>query len=179
MCHIINFKNLHFVAMQIIEVDQKLLDMKNLVTTHVSSVCDCQYTSNFVVEDSFLCGDDPKESIFEGLLLVSDDITTDELLNVVQQWILQQPELTLNGEQYRADPYCQISVEELGTPQCNATSPTVTTSPPGPPIAKEVIILASVCGGVVLIFTAVAIIICICCCFRGKRKTKYKKEPNA
>ena len=151
--------------------------MKNLVTVHVSDECFCHYSRDFILEDSFLCGGNPKETIFEGYLLAADQITTTELLKIIQQWILQQPELTLNGEQYIADPYCQISVEELGAPQCNATTPTATTFPPGSPIAKDVIILAIVCGGV-LFLLAVAVIFAIvcCCCCRQKRKT-FSKEP--
>ena len=144
--------------------------------------CNCPYSLEYVTHSRLLCGTNPHEVIYQSNLLNTDGQTASELVGLVQMWVDNGPTLPVAGVSAVVDPYCQISLSQVGnTEECIALNPTTPTtiestkqSSPRPTAA----IVGGVAGGVATIVFVVLIVGLLCACRRtdSSRHLTIKKR---
>ena len=81
--------------------------------------CRCQYSSSFIVDYQLICTTNDHDIILQAELLPIDNKTTLEIYNVIQEWVLLNPIITINNNSYQVDSKCPIEVKELGVTSCS------------------------------------------------------------
>lgn len=147
--------------------------------------CSCPYSLEYVAHSRLLCDpDNDREIIYQSNLLNTDSMTASELKAHVQDWVLSRPSIFISGELREINPYCNVSVTEIGDTRCLAlmnrqTMPTVGTASEGAGEGAGTGHLAAIIAGsvgagvgVLLLLFVIGCILCGCGRASGARKGK-------
>ena len=148
--------------------------------------CNCPYSLEYVTHSRLLCGTNPHEVIYQSNLLNTDGQTASELVGLVQMWVDNGPTLPVAGVSAVVDPYCQISLSQVGnTEECIALNPTTPTtiestkqSSPRPSHLTAAI-AGGVAGGVATIIVVALIVGLLCACSRRDSSSHLPIKKNA
>lgn len=97
--------------------------MRNIIAQQISSICNCEFSIGFIANSTFLCGCTDGEIIFEGNLLLADEISKDSIRQYQLQLCsryLERSKLILNQEEYKVD-CSEIVMDKFGSLQCNSS----------------------------------------------------------
>ena len=140
--------------------------MELTIAEQVEKLCKCQYSSDFITQSSFICGENEREVIFEAILLSTDNFSPAKLRDKVQTWVLTNPDVSVGGKTYRVDSYCSVKLEALGSTYCEVVLPTERS------IVKQNIVGGITSGLVFVALTVVLIVIFISARFGCWSRTK-------
>ena len=101
----------------------KVSDISKSITAAIAELCQCQYTSNFIVDSRLFCKD-KSEVIYQGQLLTTDGKTAEGIRNLTQEWVLNKPLISISNQTYQLNPYCSVVVNKIGVTVCDAIFPT-------------------------------------------------------
>jgi hypothetical protein len=150
-------------------IEEKTANVTQFLAQQVAELCQCQYSSSFIVSSQLLCTA-KNDVVYQAKFLPSDNKTALEIRNITQLWIQTKPIITIGDQFYHVDPYCSIIVNELGMTSCGSTealSPNQKSF-----LGLSAIELASVSGGgAMLVLVIVLVIVLVACCV-SKRKSK-------
>lgn len=104
----------------------KVSDISKSVTKAIAELCQCQYTSSFIVDSQLFCNG-KSEVVYQGQLLTTGSKTAEEVRNLTQEWVLNEPFIGVNDQLYQLNPYCSVIVDKVGENACDAISPTEPT----------------------------------------------------
>ena len=147
-------------------------DIAEAVTEHISRVCQCQYSNDFVIDGQLLCTDDDTAVIYQAMFLTSDERSALEIRNISQLWVLSKPMVSIDGQSYEVDPYCLVTVTRVGESSCNTAVSTEALSSSHTRIT--LIEMVSISGtGLMLLLVILLIIILACRCSCKKKSMSY------
>ena len=110
-----------------------------------------------------MCGDDKSELIFGAHFLTPKNKTADEILHLTQDWVLTKPSISISNTMQQIDPYCSISVDNLGDMTCEVVSPTEaepeSVSPHFTPL--EIISVAVMALLLIIVIVSCVVIVCL------------------
>ncbi len=152
--------------------EEKTASVTQFIAQQVALLCQCQYSSSFIVSSQLLCTA-KNDVVYQAKFLPSDNKTALEIRNITQLWILTKPIITVGDQFYHVDPYCTIIVNELGMTSCGSSSSTEAPSSNQKPfLGLSVIELASISGGGAMLVLVIVLVIClVACCVRKKSKS--------
>ena len=142
----------------------------------MAQLCQCRYSSRFIVSSQLLCiAKNDVTIVYQAKFLPSDSKTALELRNTTHLWILTKPIITVDNQFYHVDPYCPIIVNELGVTSCGSSSSTEALLPDNKlSLGLSVIELASISGGgAMLVLVVILVIFLVLCCVSKKKSKSY------
>ena len=104
----------------------KVSDISKSVTKAIAELCQCQYTSSFIVDSQLFCNG-KSEVVYQGKLLTTDGKAAEEIRNLTQEWVLNKPFVSVSDQTYQLNPYCSVIIDKVGENVCDALSPTEST----------------------------------------------------
>jgi len=176
------------------------MDIMHLLVLQLINTCDCDFSMEYVTDPSLTCeltGD--SVAIFQARVISTAEKRSTEFLPLLQAWASDEPLVIVNHVQLRLVMECNVQLNDIGETECTpsdnaiTTAPSPTTSvPPGvgtggfqnatmipqpSPVSLPVIIIAAVCGFLVLVIL-ITVVISLYGCHYIKRKTKAKIRRN-
>ena len=84
------------------------------ISEALSERCNCSFSQNNLTNDQFLCNDGPNANsvLFLGSVIGSQNIDNVELLLYMQEWLLTEPSIVLDGFSLHAAENCHIYSKE-------------------------------------------------------------------
>lgn len=135
------------------------MDMNNILSLNVSSICNCEYLKDFIVNSTFEYGCTDKEFVFRSNLIIVDGLSENDIhRNKFCARYLQNSSLILNGKEYRAD-CSEINQNEKGALECNTSKIDTVTHQTGP---EAVTVIAIVFGAIIFSLVAIGVVLAIC-----------------
>ena len=104
----------------------KVSDILKSVTKAIAELCQCQYTSSFIVDSQLFCNG-KSEVVYQGQLLTTDGKAAEEIRNLTHEWVLDKPFISVSDQMYQLNPYCSVIIDKVGENVCDALSPTEST----------------------------------------------------
>ena len=152
-------------------------DIANTITQQITARCQCPYTSSFIVDDRFICDDNQNELIYQGQFLGTSRRTSDEILGLVQDWVLTQPTVLINSQPYMLDSSCSVTVNNLGTSSCGSSTTAIPTAnaTPRTPSTYE---LAAIAGVGLILLLIVIVVICLTVYIVARRSKKKNNNQD-
>ena len=101
--------------MQIQSVSQYDIDgLKLAISEALSERCNCSFSRNNIRDDQFSCNNGPNANnvLFHGSVIGSQHIDSVELLFYMQEWLLTEPSIVLDGFSLHAAENCHIYSKE-------------------------------------------------------------------
>ena len=164
----------------------KATDISSAIVQVLLLACNCPYSLEYVTHSRLLCGTNPHEVIYQSNLLNTDGQTASELVGLVQMWVDNGPTLPVAGVSAVVDPYCQISLSQVGnTEECIALNPTTPTTiestkqSSSRPSHLTAAIAGGVAGGVATIIVVVLVVGLLCVCRRRDSSSHLPIKKNA
>lgn len=127
--------------------------------------------ASFIFNARLMCGDDKNKLVFGAEFLTPENITADEIRRLAQEWVLTKPFIVISNTMHQVDPYCSITVENLGDTTCEAVSPTESEPESTVPRFTLLEIISVVVMALLLIIVIISCVI-IACLIRRICKTK-------
>ena len=90
--------------------------IKLAISEALSERCNCLFSQNHIVHDQILCssGSSIDSIIFQGTLISTEDADSVELLFHLQEWLLTEPTIGLDGVVLQGSENCQVYLKEPG-----------------------------------------------------------------
>ena len=77
----------------------KTEDMVQEVSRGVGQYCQCDFTSNYITDNEFLCNEeDPGSVIFQGRIIGTKERESMYLVEELEKWISNEPTIVIQGE---------------------------------------------------------------------------------
>lgn len=180
------------------------MDIMHLLVLQLINTCDCDFSMEYVTDPSLTCaltGD--SVAIFQARVISTAEKRSTEFLPLLQAWASDEPLVIVNHVQLRLVMECNVQLNDIGETECTPSDNAITTAPPPTtasqptvppgvgtggfqnatmipqpsPVSLPVIIIAAVCGFLVLV-VLITIVIALYGCHYIKRKTKAKIRRN-
>ena len=145
----------------------KASTIAQLIAQQIEQGCQCQYSASFIVNGQLFCAS-RNSAMYLAQLISTDNKTALEIWNIVQQWVLSGPTITINSLSYKVDPSCSTVVNELGVASCNIID---TMSESQPNSHLPVIIVTVTLLAMILIVCVGSVIFTLYCFHRRKSKS--------
>ena len=84
------------------------------ISNALSERCNCPFSPDNIAEEQFLCINSPNSNsvLFRGSLTGSEDVDSVELLFFMQEWLLAEPTIALDGFSLHAAENCHVYSKE-------------------------------------------------------------------
>jgi len=174
------------------------MDIMHLLVLQLINTCDCDFSMEYVTDPSLTCeltGD--SVAIFQARIISTAEKRSTEFLPLLQAWASDEPLVIVNHVQLRLVMECNVQLNDIGETECTPSDNAITTAPPPTtrpgvgtggfqnatmipqpsPVSLPVIIIAAVCGFLVLVIL-ITVVISLYGCHYIKRKTKAKIRRN-
>ena len=145
----------------------KVSKIAQFIAQQIEQGCQSQYSANFIVNGQLFCAS-RNSAMYLAQLIPTDNKTALEIWNIVQQWVLSGPTITINGLSYKVDSSCSIVVNEVGVTSCNIID---TMSESRPNNLLPVIIFTVTLLAMILIVCVGSVIFTLYCLHRRKSKS--------
>ena len=147
--------------------------LKLAISGALSERCSCPFAQENIADGQFSCnhGLNAEYVLFQGRLISMGDIDSVELLFYMQEWLLTEPTIALDGFSLHAAENCQVYSKEL----VNSTYDNNCEWPPNTlrecrRITTGVSIAVGLLALMALSTLAVVVVICICQRYRVRKK---------
>ena len=150
------------------KIPQIWLRLHNPSRLKIVQHCQCQYSSSFIVDYQLVCTANDHDIILQAELLPTDSKTALEIYNVIQEWVLSNPIITINNSSYQVDSKCPIEVKELGVTSCSTQQQQQADN-------RLLAVTTSAFVTVVGVLFIVLIILLLCCIRKKKSKSTDMK----
>ena len=89
--------------------------MKLAISDALSERCNCPFSQDHIVDEQFSCNNGPNANTvsFHGSLIGSQDTDSVELLLYMQEWLLTEPTIALDGFSLHGAENCHIYSKNL------------------------------------------------------------------
>ena len=82
---------------------------------------DCyKFTSAYFRRGFFLCHDDPSKTTYRSTLISTLAMNSKQLVDIIQEWVLTSPSITLNELLVRITPNCPTCLVDIDYDECKA-----------------------------------------------------------
>ena len=146
----------------------KVSIIAQLIAHQVVQGCQCQYSANFIINGQLFCAS-KNSAMYLAQLTPTDNKTALEIWNILQQWVLSGPAITINSLSYKVDPSCSIMVNELEVTSCSIID-IMSESQPNNHL-PVIIVAVTLSLGMMLIICVGSVIFTLYCLHRRKSKS--------
>lgn len=154
----------------------KTTDVAQAISEQITQMCDCEYSESFIDNGQFFCSNSREQVIYQAQLLTTDRKTVEEIRNLIQEWVLTKPFVTIDGQSYQLDPHCSVVIREIGDLSCDPTVSALL-----PPRSSSGGHLVGYSVGIILVLSLVVgtIILAMIIAFYTVRRYRSKKVLDA
>ena len=153
----------------------KTTEIANFITQEILKLCQCPYSSSYIVGGQLFCTSKDEVIYQARLLSMTEDKTALELRNYTQRWVLSKPVIMIKGKSYQLDSSCTVVVNELGTTSCDI--PRISTEPLSEKVTLPTYVLGTAIGlGMVLLLIIIVITILLVLYFVRNKKRKSRLD---
>ena len=142
-----------------------ITEVIQFIAAQIEQNCQCQYNSSFIVDYQVICTTNNYDIVLQAELLPTHNKAALEIYNIVQEWVLLNPIITINNISYQVDSKCPTEVNELGVTSCSPQQQAKADH-------KLVAIGTSVCLAVVGVLFIALITLLVCYIHNEKLKRK-------
>ena len=102
-----------------------MIDVAKSLSNHLLQVCNCSFSASFITDGKLICLN-PDKLVYQGRLLATDGITAEEIRNLTQIWVLENPVIQIGNNRFQLESYCSVVLITYGELYCDTIeSPTV------------------------------------------------------
>ena len=144
--------------------DRKLSDVTHELQVELTELCHCQYDSESIKKESFVCFPNSGEYVtFRAQLHSMVDVDSTTLLNLIEVWVSTGPTIRVSGVLRRVDKKCPVAISDFSEGECvmpPIETPALTTTDgltTANPASSQSDNTAAIVGGIVTIFVVLII----------------------
>ena len=146
----------------------KILTIAQFIAHQIEQGCQCQYSANFIINGQLFFAS-KNSAMYLAQLIPTDNKTALEIWNILQQWVLSGPAITINSLSYKVDPSCSIVVNDLEVTSCSIID-IMSESQPNNHL-PVIIVAVTLSLGMMLIICVGSVIFTLYCLYRRKSKS--------
>lgn len=149
--------------MQRTDSSEKTSDVVKQLVLQLTGSCECAITTKYIADGGLVCSSEPGEVILQGRIISTTTKNSTDLVTLLQEWVLGNPTVIIQGVQLKVESECSVQLETLGNTTCrpigNYNSPDILSCTVG-----EAVVLAV--GGVLaiealLVIIVVGVLLCV------------------
>lgn len=132
----------------------KLMIISKELTDYIRNQCECGFSSSHIHQPNFRCFvNSPNHVTFRASLIAfSSYWSTDQLVNIVEDWITSRMSIAIQGKLLNVDRDCVIVIPSLDSPECTL---------PVPSSSSLTFIITGFAVFIVMIITTLILVPCI------------------
>ena len=147
---------------------EKRQDIEEELISELSILCNsCPVDASLIQEGTFRVCTDMTSVTFRAMIHGTSQYTSLELVDLIQQWVLQQQSIVILSVETIPSTHCVVEIDSFDAEGCMS---------PSQGLPLPTIIGAALGGGVLLIFSCVTVLIVVCvmkkkCNHKGSHQT--------
>lgn len=108
--------------MQRTDSSEKTSDVVKQLVLQLTGSCECAITTKYIADGGVVCSSEPGEVIFQGRIISTTTKNSIDLMTLLQEWVLGNPTVIIQGVQLKVESECSVQLETLGNTTCRPCS---------------------------------------------------------
>ena len=155
----------------------------NAIVEEVVEDCSCDFSSGNIARSGFTCSDPSSEYVvFRAELVVSGEPDASKLLEFIEQWIKEEPQISVDNVLLKVDDSnnCAVGISSFDDALCNVDGPVTTAtealSTRDCAISDDGLlsVVVVLCAVIVILLMILIIVVCVLCRKQGRDSYSLK-----